>query len=80
MRLTAEFTSEPFHGEGEVPTHAVHAVEAVRAAGVAHDFGPLGTSVDGDAAAVLDALREALAAAFENGATRITIQIDRSDD
>lgn len=80
MRLSAEFTSEPFEGEGEIPSHAVRAVEVLRARGLEHDFGPLGTSVVGDAAAVLDALREALAGSFAGGATRITIQIDRADD
>ena len=77
MRLTAEFTSEPFHGEGEVPPHAERAVEALREAGLEHDFGPLGTAVDGEAGAVLEALRDALARAFESGATRITVQVDR---
>lgn len=80
MRLTAEFTSEPFEGEGSAPSHAVRAVEVLRARGLEHDFGPLGTSVDGEAAAVLDALREALAGAFAGGATRVTLQIDRADD
>lgn len=80
MRLTAEFTSEPFEGEGAVPSHAERAVEVLRARRLEHDFGPLGTSVEGEAGAVLDALREALAGAFAGGATRITVQIDRADD
>ncbi len=80
MRLTAEFTSEPFEGEGSVPPHAERAVEALRARGLDHDFGPLGTSVEGEAGAVLDALREALAGAFAGGATRVTLQVDRVDD
>lgn len=79
MRLTAEFTSEPFEGEGLVPSHAERAVEVLRARGLDHDFGPLGTSVDGEAEAVLDALRAALAGAFAGGATRVTVQIDRAD-
>ena len=80
MRLTAEFTSEPFEGEGAVPSHAERAVEALRARGLAHDFGPLGTSVEGEAGVLLDALREALAGAFAGGATRVTLQVDRADD
>lgn len=80
MRLTAEFTSEPFEGEGSIPPHAVRAVEVLRARGLDYDFGPLGTSVDGEGAAVLDALREALARAFAGGATRVTLQINRADD
>lgn len=80
MRLTAEFTSEPFEGEGEVPTHADRAVDVLREAGLEHDFGPLGTSMEGDRASVLDALRDALDAAFSSGATRVTIQVERTDD
>lgn len=79
MRLTAEFTSEPFEGEGAVPPHAERAVEVLRARGLEHEFGPLGTAVEGEAGAVLDALREALADAFAGGATRVTLQIDRAD-
>ncbi|WP_248491238.1 thiamine-binding protein [Tsukamurella sp. PLM1] len=80
MRLTAEFTSEPFEGEGDVPRHADRAVGVLRAAGLDHDFGPLGTSVEGDRDSVLDALRDALDAAFSSGATRVTVQIERTDD
>lgn len=79
MRLTAEFTSEPFEGEGSVPPHAERAVAVLRARGLDHDFGPLGTSVEGEADAVLDALRAALAGAFAGGASRVTVQIDRAD-
>lgn len=62
-----------------MPSHAERAVEVLRARGMAHDFGPLGTLVEGEAGAVLDALREALAGAFTGGATRVTVQIDRAD-
>ena len=79
MRLIAEFTTEPFHGEGEPPPHARHAVDVVRASGLEYDFGPLGTSVGGDPVAVLSTLSGALAAAFEYGATRVTMQIERTD-
>ncbi|GAB3134827.1 hypothetical protein GCM10027289_27470 [Tsukamurella serpentis] len=80
MRLSAEFTSEPFRGEGEVPSHAERAVAAIRAFGLDHDFGPFGTSVSGDADAVLRVLRSALAEAFAAGAARVTVQVDRADD
>jgi uncharacterized protein YqgV (UPF0045/DUF77 family) len=79
MRLVAEFTTEPFHGEGEPPAHATSAFEALRAAGVEGEFGPLGTSATGDEANLLEALHAAMAASFAHGADRITVQVRRAD-
>ncbi|HEY5784019.1 MAG TPA: thiamine-binding protein [Nakamurella sp.] len=75
MRVVAEFTTEPFHGEGEPPDHARRAWDVVQAAGLAGDFGPLGTEVEGERDVVLDTLREVMAAALDAGATRITLQL-----
>ena len=75
MRVVAEFTTEPFHGEGEPPAHAQRAWEVVQAAGLHGDFGPLGTEVEGERDRVLDALREVMAVALDAGATRITLQL-----
>ncbi len=75
MRVVAEFTTEPFHGEGEPPAHARRAWDVVLAAGLTGDFGPLGTEVEGDREAVLDALREVMGVALDAGATRITLQL-----
>ena len=79
MRLTAEFTTEPFAGEDEPPAHATAALGAVREAGLECDFGPFGTSTAGDEAHVEAALLAMLRAAFANGATRVTVQVERSD-
>lgn len=79
MRLRAEFTTEPFHGEGPPPAHVTAALEAVRGAGVTCDFGPFGTSASGRGDDVLDALGRALRAALTNGATRVTLQVERLD-
>jgi uncharacterized protein YqgV (UPF0045/DUF77 family) len=78
--VRAEFTTEPFHGEdGQLPGHVTAAAEALRAAGLAPELGPLGTSVTGDSAAVVPALANALRAALDNGATRVTLQLEQSD-
>ncbi len=79
MRLVAEFTTEPFHGEGEPPLHATKALEALRAAGVDCEFGPLGTSADAEAETLLDALKAAVTAALANGADTVTLQVRRAD-
>lgn len=79
MRLVAEFTTEPYHGEGEPPAHALAALRAVEAAGVECDFGPLGTAVSGEEDDVVTAVSEALRAALANGATRVTLQVERPE-
>jgi uncharacterized protein YqgV (UPF0045/DUF77 family) len=75
VRLVAEFTTEPFHGEGEPPPHAQRAWEVIQAAGLTGDFGPLGTQFAGPADDLLDTLRTVLAEAFAAGATRVTVQV-----
>jgi uncharacterized protein YqgV (UPF0045/DUF77 family) len=75
VELKAEFTTEPFRGEGEPPDHAVRAREAASEAGLTVDFGPLGTTASGDADAVLDALPDIARAALDGGATRLTLQV-----
>lgn len=75
MRLTVEFTTEPFHGEGAPPAHAQRPWEVIQAAGLAGDFGPLGTQFAGEAEEALDTLRAVLAAAVDAGASRVTIQV-----
>ncbi|MFC4000649.1 helix-turn-helix domain-containing protein [Prauserella oleivorans] len=75
MELEAEFTSEPFRGEGEPPAHAVKAREAAELAGLRTEFGPLGTSARGDADAVLGALPAIARAALDSGATRLTLRV-----
>ena len=75
VRVIAEFTTEPFHGEGEPPKHAQRAWQVVQDAGLTGDFGPLGTEVRGERNEVLDALHAVMVAALDAGATRITLQV-----
>lgn len=75
--LEAEFTSEPFHGEGPPPAHAVRARAAAEDAGLTTEFGPLGTSVSGEENALLDALPAIARAALDGGATRLTLRVQR---
>ncbi|MEU0465616.1 helix-turn-helix domain-containing protein [Amycolatopsis sp. NPDC006131] len=75
MELQAEFTTEPFRGEGEPPEHAVRARTAAEEAGLSVDFGPLGTTARGDADALLGALPAIARAALDGGANRLTLQL-----
>lgn len=75
MRLEAEFTTEPFHGEGEPPEHATAALEAARGAGLDCVFGPLGTSISGERDVLLAALADVVDTALTHGADRVTLQI-----
>jgi uncharacterized protein YqgV (UPF0045/DUF77 family) len=77
MRLTAEFTSEPFVGEDETPSHALAARDAAQRAGLNCNFGPFGTSVTGEDQVLLPALARVLEAALRHGATRVTLQVER---
>ena len=57
MRVRVEFTTEPFHGEDDqLPAHVTAAADALRYAGLSPDLGPLGTSVEGEAEVVVDAV------------------------
>lgn len=78
MQLEAEFTTEPFHGEGEPPEHARQTLLRASEAGLATDFGPLGTTVRGDREALLGALEPIVRAAFDAGATRITLRVQQA--
>ena len=80
MRLVAEFTTEPFHGEGEPPAHAAAALRAAEEAGLDCEFGPLGTTVRGDADVLVPALADVLRAALDHGATRVSLQVEPADD
>jgi uncharacterized protein YqgV (UPF0045/DUF77 family) len=76
VRLAAEFTTEPYQGEGTPPEHAQRAWDVIQASGLPGDFGPLGTRFSGGADEVLDTLRAVLAAAIDAGAHRVTVQIE----
>ena len=76
--MTAEFTTEPFHGEGPPPDHAVRARQAATEAGLEIDFGPLGTTARGEAEILFEALPAIASAAFAAGATRFTLQVSTS--
>jgi uncharacterized protein YqgV (UPF0045/DUF77 family) len=79
VELRAEFTTEPFRGEGEPPEHAVRAREAAAEAGLTVDFGPFGTTAHGEAEVLLDALPGIARAALAGGATRLTLQLSAGD-
>jgi uncharacterized protein YqgV (UPF0045/DUF77 family) len=78
MALVIEFTIEPFV-EGDPGPHVRAAVEAAERSGLTVDFGPFGTSVSGDDEAVLDAVDRILRSATAAGATRVSLQLVRSD-
>jgi uncharacterized protein YqgV (UPF0045/DUF77 family) len=77
MRLVAEFTTEPFVGEGAPPAHATETLRVVEASGLTCDFGPLGTSLSGEEADLLPVLGQILVTALEHGATRVSLQVER---
>ncbi|MDR7302537.1 thiamine-binding protein [Haloactinomyces albus] len=79
MHVRAEFTTEPFEGEGEPPAHAFAARDSLRSSGLEPEFGPLGTAISGEREAVLPALASMLDKALDAGADRITMQVSIDD-
>ncbi|MEO6411235.1 MAG: helix-turn-helix domain-containing protein [Pedococcus sp.] len=80
MQVRVEFTTEPFHGEDDqLPAHVTAAADVLRYAGLSPDLGPLGTSVEGDAEVVVDAVALALKEALAHGATRVTLTLGDVD-
>ena len=75
MRLTVDFTTEPFDLETR-PPDALAARDVILAAGLdAVDVGPFGNTAEGDAAAVLAAISTLLDSTLQAGATRISLQV-----
>lgn len=72
VRVRVELTVAPFR-EGELGGHVEAALEALRAGGLEPDVGPFGTAVEGDAALVLSAVADAMAASFAAGASGVEL-------
>lgn len=75
MRLRLEFTTEPFDLDVP-PGHAVVAREVAEEALEAVDVGPFGTSGEGPADAVIEAVGELLRRTLAAGATRVSLQVN----
>ena len=77
MEVRAEFTVYPFLAGEDPPPYVHAAIDALRSAGLKVEVGLLGQVVTGEAALVLEALRQAQAAALEAGATRVAVNLER---
>jgi uncharacterized protein YqgV (UPF0045/DUF77 family) len=74
--IRAEFTVYPFIEGMSLPEHVQAAVDALAAAGVETDVGPLSQMVEGETDVVLAGLRAATAAAIAAGASRVVVNIE----
>ncbi|MFZ9627878.1 MAG: hypothetical protein ACO3C1_00845 [Ilumatobacteraceae bacterium] len=74
--LLVEFTIEPFT-EGNPGQHVRAAVDAAEALGVAADFGPFGTTCTVPEAQVGDLTAAVVVAAMANGATHVSLHVER---
>ena len=77
--LVVEFTIEPFT-EGNPGPHVRAAVAAAEALGVAIDFGPFGSTCHVEAARISEVTSAVVGAAMANGATHVTLHIERAPD
>lgn len=73
--IKVEFTIEPFE-EGDPPQRVTRAVAAVEALGVPVEIGVFGSSFTTSASQVGEALNALVTAAYELGATHITIDTE----
>jgi isopentenyldiphosphate isomerase/uncharacterized protein YqgV (UPF0045/DUF77 family) len=73
-----EFTVEPFV-EGQQGPHVVAPIEALRAMGVTVEVGPFGSSCVVEPAVSGNVVATVITAAFEHGATHVTIDVSRED-
>jgi uncharacterized protein YqgV (UPF0045/DUF77 family) len=78
VSVRVEFTVEPFVA-GTPGAHVLAAVDAAAAHGLAIEFGPFGSSAEGDPVVVLPAVEAAIRAALDAGATRVSVQVSRID-
>ena len=72
-----EFTIEPFV-EGHPGPHVVAAVDAVRALGVAVEFGPFGSTCTVPSSLAADAVAALTRAALDHGATHVSVHLGPS--
>ena len=75
MPCRAEFMIEPFQ-EGSPGPHVMAGVDAVRELGFEPEMGPFGTSIEGEPAEVISALKAMLETAYRAGAIRVSVQVE----
>ena len=76
--LRVEFTIEPFV-EGRPGPHVTAAIRAVEARGVDVELGPFGTSCSVPADAAGEVVGALTAAAVSNGATHVSLHMERTN-
>ena len=74
--LQLEFTVEPFV-EGNPGPHVTAAVEAAEAVGGVVEFGPFGSSCSASAEAMPDVIASLVRAAFQHGASHVSMHVAR---
>lgn len=76
MLVRVEFTIEPFH-DAAPGIHVQAALAAVTGLGLAPEMGPFGTSIVATELLAVAAVTAVTAAALANGATRVSVQVER---
>lgn len=72
--VVAEFSVTPLV-EGELRPYVDTAIEEIKKAGLKHEVGAIGTTVEGDLDSVLDAIKQAHKAVLAKGANRVVTEI-----
>ena len=77
-QVKVEFTIEPWV-DGDPPERVNLCVAAIEALGVAVEVGPFGTSFVAPAEVASSALASVVSIAYANGATHVSIDIEKVD-
>jgi len=72
--VLAEFSVTPV-AEGEMRPYVDSALQEIRNAGLKHEVGPVGTTVEGEIDQVLEAIKNAHEAVLNRGANRVVTEI-----
>lgn len=76
--LLLEFTVEPFV-EGQPGPHVTAAIEAAEAIGGTVEVGPFGSTCTAETEAMPEVIAALVKAAFQNGASHISMHVARND-
>jgi uncharacterized protein YqgV (UPF0045/DUF77 family) len=76
--VKVEFTIEPWV-DGDPPERVTRCISEIEALGISVELGPFGTSFVASADVASDAVSKVVSTAYANGATHVSIDIEKVD-
>jgi uncharacterized protein (TIGR00106 family) len=66
-------------GSASISDYVVRALETIKQSGLKYELSSMGTSLEGDAAAILEVVRQVHESCFEQGAVRVLTSVTLDD-